>query len=105
MRDFRFYNARENRYFVATPKWIREFVALPHSIAEAAALWESWTGAVAKRVCADYANANGLLVGPFASDRPELIIVNTNGELAERSGNGLTIFSQFLVDEHLVKSG
>lgn len=40
-----------------------------------------------------------MLVGPFAaSDGHGLLIVNTDGSLAERSGNGLTIFSQFLVD-------
>ena len=27
-----------------------------------------------------------------------MLIVNTDGTIAERSGNGLTIFSQFLVD-------
>jgi len=105
MRDFRFYNARDNRYFVATPKWIREFIALPDAAADAAKFWKSWTRTVAERVCANYPNANGLLVGPFPSDGFGLIIVNTNGELAERSGNGLTIFSQFLVDERQVGPG
>jgi diaminopimelate epimerase len=40
------------------------------------------------------------LVGPFQSSPPfDLLIVNTDGTLAERSGNGLTIFSQALSDQ------
>lgn len=36
---------------------------------------------------------DGLLVGPFQSAPPfDVLIVNTDGTLAERSGNGLTIF-------------
>ena len=43
--------------------------------------------------------SDGLLVGPFPEENAfGLLIVNTDGTLAERSGNGLTIFSQFLVD-------
>jgi diaminopimelate epimerase len=43
--------------------------------------------------------SDGLLVGPFQSSHPfDLLIVNTDGTLAERSGNGLTIFSQALSD-------
>ncbi len=37
--------------------------------------------------------SDGLLVGPFQASPPfDLLIVNTDGTLAERSGNGLTIF-------------
>lgn len=43
--------------------------------------------------------SDGLLVGPFQSSHPfDVLIVNTDGTLAERSGNGLTIFSQALSD-------
>ncbi|MNF90221.1 Diaminopimelate epimerase [compost metagenome] len=43
-----------------------------------------------------------MLVGPFQSSPPfDLLIVNTDGTLAERSGNGLTIFSQALSDQGL----
>ncbi len=43
--------------------------------------------------------SDGLLVGPFPDENAfGMLIVNTDGTLAERSGNGLTIFSQFLVD-------
>src|SRR5208283_3433596 len=43
--------------------------------------------------------SDGLLVGPFPEENAfGMLIVNTDGTLAERSGNGLTIFSQFLVD-------
>ena len=47
--------------------------------------------------------SDGLLVGPFQSSPPfDLLIVNTDGTLAERSGNGLTIFSQALSDQGLL---
>jgi diaminopimelate epimerase len=43
--------------------------------------------------------SDGLLVGPFPGENAfGMLVVNTDGTLAERSGNGLTIFSQFLVD-------
>jgi diaminopimelate epimerase len=39
------------------------------------------------------------LVGPFADGHAfALLIANTDATLAERSGNGLTIFSQWLID-------
>ncbi|RMT82032.1 diaminopimelate epimerase [Pseudomonas viridiflava] len=45
------------------------------------------------------ASTDGLLIGPFQDAAPyDLLIVNTDGTLAERSGNGLTIFSQALTD-------
>ena len=38
-------------------------------------------------------------MGPFPEEHAfALLIVNTDGTLAERSGNGLTIFSQYLID-------
>ena len=38
-------------------------------------------------------------MGPFLEEHAfALLIVNTDGTLAERSGNGLTIFSQCLID-------
>jgi diaminopimelate epimerase len=99
MFPFPFYDARGNTYFVATPDEIRTFVALPESAAAAATSYKSWTETVVQHVCADPRHANGLLVGPFTSaDGCGLLIVNTDGSLAEFSGNGLTIFSQFLVD-------
>lgn len=97
--SFKFYDARKNTYFVATPDEIREVVPLPDSAAEAAATHMEWTPQVVPDVRADSRKANGLLVGPFpADDGFGLLIVNTDGSLAEFSGNGLTIFSQFLVD-------
>lgn len=47
--------------------------------------------------------SDGLLVGPFQDAPPfDLLIVNTDGTLAERSGNGLTIFSQALTEQGLL---
>lgn len=107
-----FYDARGNTYFVASPEEIRGFADLPQTAAEAARTRERWARRAIERICgrADASAAiesggakryrsDGLLVGPFAEARAfGLLIVNTDATLAERSGNGLTIFSQCLVD-------
>jgi diaminopimelate epimerase len=108
----KFYDARGNTYFVATPDELRSF-DMPDTAAEAALalLNEGWAKKVVNHVCADPRNkkqnlSNGLLLGPFSSnDGYDLLIVNTTGSPAERSGNGLTIFSQFLVDEGMEDRG
>jgi diaminopimelate epimerase len=47
--------------------------------------------------------SDGLLIGPFQAAAPfDVLIVNTDGSLAERSGNGLTIFSQALIEQGLL---
>jgi len=92
------YDARGNTYFVATPDELRAFVDLPMDAAAAARSSAQWAARAIEHAGADRFS-NGLLVGPFdAPDGYGLLIVNTDGSLAERSGNGLTIFSQFLVD-------
>jgi diaminopimelate epimerase len=102
MANFDLYNARGNKYFVATPGQIREAgVDLPDNPAQAAAEGVkrgSWTHKISKHV----SGGDGLLVGPFtAAGGIGLLIVNTGkGGLAERSGNGLTIFAKYLVAEH-----
>lgn len=97
------YDARGNTYFVATPDELRSFVDLPTDATAAALTSAQWAPPAIERVCVDPRSAeflsNGMLVGPFAApDGHGLLIVNTDGSLAERSGNGITIFSQFLVD-------
>ncbi len=100
-----FYDARGNTYFVASPNEI----GLPRAVAEAAEARGTWALRSIERICrrpsgseasdAKKYLSDGLLVGPFPDgDAFGLLIVNTDGTLAERSGNGLTIFSQFLVD-------
>ncbi|MFB3905658.1 MAG: diaminopimelate epimerase [Acidobacteriota bacterium] len=107
-----FYNARGNTYFVASPDEIRELADLPRTAADAARTRERWAIRAIERICsrpgvseagttgaAKKYLSDGLLVGPFLEEQAfGLLIVNTDGTLAERSGNGLTIFSQFLVD-------
>ena len=107
---FPLYDARGNRYCVATPGDLRMF-DLPQAAACAARSSQEWTRKVVEHVCSPdkfpaffrrsgrkYVS-DGLLVGPFSAGGAfELLIVNTDGTLAERSGNGLSIFSQFLVD-------
>jgi len=115
------YDARGNTYFVASPEEIGRFAEIPRTAAEAAMARGQWGGRAIERICARL-NASctpagatsapagdltegkrflsdGLLVGPFPDENAfGMLIVNTDGTLAERSGNGLTIFSQFLVD-------
>jgi len=102
-----FYDARGNTYFVASPDEIRELADLPQTGAEAAKTREQWAVRAIESIClrpnvskgAKKYLSDGLLVGPFPDEHAlGLLIVNTDGTLAERSGNGLTIFSQFLVD-------
>jgi diaminopimelate epimerase len=49
--------------------------------------------------------SDGLLLGPLPSNRAEfgLRIFNPDGSEAEKSGNGLRIFSRYLWDRHLVR--
>jgi diaminopimelate epimerase len=50
--------------------------------------------------------SDGILWGPLASDKADfgLRIFNPDGSEAEKSGNGLRIFSRYLYDQGLVKS-
>ncbi len=107
-----FYDARGNTYFVASPEEIGGFADLARTAAEAARTRERWAGRAIERICArpnvsagietggaKRYRSDGLLVGPFPDEHAfALLIVNTDGTLAERSGNGLTIFSQCLID-------
>ena len=107
-----FYDARGNTYFVASPEEIGSFADVPRTAAEAARTRERWAGRAIERICrrlkasagiemagAKRYRSDSLLVGPFPDESAfALLIVNTDGTLAERSGNGLTIFSQCLVD-------
>lgn len=121
----RLYDARGNLYAVITPEALRGLgVALPFSAAEAAAQRHNWTAQAIAAIC-DWPPGNqpraskphrcdGLLIGPFEAAAPcempapgemsapsasyDVLIVNTDGTFAERSGNGLTIFAQSLTD-------
>ncbi len=108
------YDARGNLYLVASPDELREAgVALPPDAAEAARRAGDWTEVAIDAFCRVAAPAggkpflsDGLLVGPFESAPPfSVLIVNTDGSLAERSGNGLTIFTTALRDTGLARSG
>jgi diaminopimelate epimerase len=52
------------------------------------------------------AGSDGILWGPLATDKADfgLRIYNPDGSEAEKSGNGLRIFSRFLYDQGLVKN-
>jgi len=107
-----FYDARGNTYFVASPEEIGGFADIPRTAPEAARTRERWARCAIERICgrptvsaglepggAKRYRSDGLLVGPFMDEHAfALLIVNTDGTLAERSGNGLTIFSQCLID-------
>ncbi|MCJ8206307.1 diaminopimelate epimerase [Pseudomonas sp. RGM2987] len=109
-----FYDARGNIYGVVSPQQVRDQgIDLASSAALAAQLRESWAEAAVHAFCswapgeappgAKAHRSDGLLIGPFQSEPPfDLLIVNTDGTLAERSGNGLTIFSQALHEQGLM---
>ncbi|WP_249672218.1 diaminopimelate epimerase [Pseudomonas abieticivorans] len=108
------YDARGNLYAVASPDHLRQLgIDLPATPQAAAQHREQWAMAAIEAICAWPAGtrpagakghrSDGLLVGPFEQQAPfDLLIVNTDGSLAERSGNGLTIFSQALTDSGVV---
>lgn len=108
------YDARGNIYIVVAPEELRrQGIDLPDQARHAAQTRQAWAAA-AIEACCNWApgtqpagskdhRSDGLLVGPFQSSPPfDLLIVNTDGTLAERSGNGLTIFSQALSDQGLL---
>ena len=108
-----FYDARGNIYAVVAPDAVRrEGIDLPEQAGLAAQTRAAWAMSAIEAFCAwapgtqppgsqDH-RCDGLLVGPFQTSPPfDLLIVNTDGTLAERSGNGLTIFSQALSDQGL----
>ncbi|WP_434596904.1 diaminopimelate epimerase [Pseudomonas sp. R4-83] len=110
----RFYDARGNIYGVVSPEALREAgIGLPASAPECAASRQAWSDA-AISYCCDWPagqrpahskahRSDGLLIGPFQAAPPfDVLIVNTDGTLAERSGNGLTIFSQALTEQGLM---
>ncbi|WP_285429077.1 diaminopimelate epimerase [Pseudomonas sp. lyk4-R2A-8] len=111
-----FYDARGNIYGVVSPAFLRDQgIPVPESAAQAALTRKAWAvDAVASEcaweptqrpVNAKAHRCDGLLVGPFQSQAPfDLLIVNTDGSLAERSGNGLTIFAQALTDQGLLSA-
>ncbi|WP_130904207.1 MULTISPECIES: diaminopimelate epimerase [unclassified Pseudomonas] len=110
----RMYDARGNIYMVVAPEALRQQgIAVPDEAGHAAQARESWALAAVEACCSWAPGeqpagskshcSDGLLVGPFQSSPPfDLLIVNTDGTLAERSGNGLTIFSQALSDQGLL---
>ncbi|MBV7575476.1 diaminopimelate epimerase [Pseudomonas sp. PDM32] len=108
------YDARGNIYIVVAPEELRhQGIDLPDQASHAAQTRQAWAAA-AIEACCNWApgtqpagskdhRSDGLLVGPFQSSPPfDLLIVNTDGTLAERSGNGLTIFSQALSEQGLL---
>jgi diaminopimelate epimerase len=108
------YDARGNIYAVVAPDALRgSGIDLPEQASHAAQTREAWTSSAIEAFCAwapgtqppgsKAHRCDGLLVGPFQSSPPfDLLIVNTDGTLAERSGNGLTIFSQALGEQGLM---
>ncbi|WP_191488996.1 diaminopimelate epimerase [Pseudomonas sp. FEN] len=110
----KFYDARGNIYAVASPAEVRGLgLDVPPSAAQAARQRRGWALAAVQALCGwggqepardgKQHRSDGLLVGPFQSQAPfDLLIVNTDGTLAERSGNGLTIFAQALSEQGLL---
>ena len=91
-------------------------IAIPQEAADAAQAREKWSAAAIEALCgwpdgtqpegAKGHRSDGLLVGPFGNASPwDLLIVNTDGSLTERSGNGMTLFAQALLDDGHVAPG
>ncbi len=109
------YDARGNRYLVVSPAELAQNgVALPSTPQAAAAQVAEWAKAAIKAFARHKPGAgqskpfisDGLLIGPFSAAAPfPLLILNTDGSLAERSGNGLTIFATALRDQGLAPAG
>lgn len=106
-----FYDARGNIYAVVAPDAVRRAgIDLPAQASRAAQIRAAWAVSAIEAFCGwapgtqppgskDH-RCDGLLIGPFQDSPPfDLLIVNTDGTLAERSGNGLTIFSQALSEQ------
>lgn len=113
----RFYDARGNIYGVVSPIYLcSQGIDVPGNADMAASTRKEWAASAIASECgwgslprpagAKAHRCDGLLVGPF-HDRPpfDLLIINTDGSLAERSGNGLTIFAQALADQGLMTQG
>src|SRR5690242_16100801 len=92
------YDARGNRYLVVLgdPGGL-----VPGEAATAARTAREWGPAflAAIRSATGDAPSDGVVIGRFGLASPiDLLIMNTDGSLAERSGNGLTIFARALAD-------
>lgn len=109
-----FYDARGNIYAVVASDAVRGAgIDLPEQASRAAQTRAAWAVSAIEAFCGwapgtqppgskDH-RCDGLLIGPFQAVPPfDLLIVNTDGTLAERSGNGLTIFSQALSEQGLL---
>ena len=48
--------------------------------------------------------SDGILLGPLQGEGPDLRIYNPDGGEAEKSGNGIRIFSRYLIDKKLVRT-
>ena len=105
------YVARGNVYVIATPDEVFEARDNRRTNSSAAATSSAeWAPSTVRDLCsagrwdptkpATEVASDGLLIGPFSDTPPfDLLIVNTDGSLAERSDNGLTIFAHFLRDK------
>ena len=113
----RFYDARGNIYGVVSPAHLRGLgIDVPDNARLAASTRKMWAASAIASECgwgalppptgAKAYRCDGLLVGPFQARPPfDLLIINTDSSLAERSGNGLTIFAQALTDQGLMVHG
>lgn len=95
------YDARGNRYAIISPE-VQGSSCAPNIAAQSADRWgPKVLRAVRERL--SHRCLDGVLIGPFGPGPPfDVLIMNTDGSLAERSGNGLTIFGRALVDRGAV---
>eukprot|EP00055_Hartaetosiga_balthica_P008645 m.32811 g.32811 ORF g.32811 m.32811 type:complete len:370 (+) comp6412_c0_seq1:102-1211(+) len=103
------YHGLGNDYIVITPHALEQ--GLKEGIVLTRCGKNDWDEAVISRICHRNfgVGSDGILFGPLGSDREDcnfkLRIFNPDGTEAEKSGNGLRIFTRFLFDEKLVEEG
>jgi|LakMenEpi03Aug12_release.lakeMendotaPanAssembly.Ray.scaffolds.fasta_scaffold212028_1 diaminopimelate epimerase len=111
------YSARGNVYAIASPAFAYKLCGVPCNAPEAADfLLENgarFANAVLERIPAaaiamrqGRSPIDGIVLAPFRHHSPfDAVIINTDGTLAERSGNGLTNLARFLDDVSLIGNG
>lgn len=114
MHELTVYSARGNIYAIARPEMAARLVDLPQDPGQAAEFLLANGRELARRILErlpafpgearqDRHATDGIILGPFQDRSPfDAIIINTDGSLAERSGNGLTNFARNLDDSGLL---
>lgn len=96
------YHGLGNDYIVIDPKELPEADPTDHLMNQVVELTESEIRTICHRNFG--IGSDGILLGPLPAEKADFSvrIFNPDGSEAEKSGNGLRIFSRYLYDKHLV---